>query len=68
MNTNILNNWWQQYREVNRSNKLYHDLMILVHGQSNTAQRLIDLERIKHPGQSESWYLDKVIYDLRRET
>ncbi|GAB4551963.1 MAG: hypothetical protein Tsb0014_45980 [Pleurocapsa sp.] len=67
MNTNILNTWWQQYREVNRSNKLYHDLMILVHGQSNTAQRLIDLERIKHPGQSESWYLDKVIYDLRRE-
>lgn len=67
MNTNILNNWWQQYREADRSNKLYHDLMILVHGQSDTAQRLIDLERIKHPGQSESWYLDKIIYDLRRE-
>ena len=31
-----------------------HELMILLHGQSDTAQRLIDLEKIKHPGQPES--------------
>lgn len=67
MTTNILNRWWQQYREVNQYNKLHHELTVLLHGQSDTAQRLIDLEKIKHPGQSESWYLDKVIYDLRRE-
>ena len=67
MTTNILNRWWQQYREVDRYNKLHHELTILLHGQSDTARRLIDLEKIKHPGQSESWYLDKVIYDLRRE-
>jgi hypothetical protein len=67
MTTNILNSWWQQDREAARANKLHHELLILVHGQSDTAKRLIDLERIKHPGQSESWYLDKVIYDLRRE-
>ena len=66
MKTNILNKWWQGYRESDRSNKLHHELMILLHGQSDTAQRLIDLEKIKHPGQSESWYLDKVIYDLKR--
>ena len=35
--------------------------------KSDTAQRLIDLEKIKHPGQPESWYLDKVVYDLKRE-
>ena len=74
MKTNILNKWWQEYhesvceaRQRHRSNKLHHELMILLHGQSDTAQRLIDLEKIKHPGQSESWYLDKVVYDLRRE-
>ena len=67
MTNNILHNWWQQYREADRSGKLHHELMTLVHGQSDTAQRLVDLEKIKHPGQSESWYLDKVVYDLRRE-
>ncbi|MGV2830470.1 hypothetical protein [Myxosarcina sp. GI1(2024)] len=39
---------------------------MLLHSQSDIANRLIDLEKIKHPGQSESWYLDKVIYNLRR--
>jgi hypothetical protein len=66
MTTKILNSWWQQYREATHSNRLQHELLILVRGQSDTAERLINLEKIKHPGQSESWYLDKVIYDLRR--
>ena len=66
MTINILNSWWQQYREAERSNKLYHELLILLHGQTDTAERLIDLEKNKYPGQIESWYLDKVIYDLRR--
>jgi hypothetical protein len=67
MVTNILNSWWQQYHEADRFDKLYHELMILLHGQFDTAERLINLEKIKHPNQSESWYLDKVIYDLKRE-
>ena len=67
MTTNILSKWWQQVRESDRSNQLHHELMILLHGRSDTAQRLVNLEKIKHPGQSESWYLDKVIYDLKRE-
>jgi hypothetical protein len=66
MTTKILETWWQQYREVKYCNHLENELFNLLHGQSNTAKRLIDLEKIKHPGQSESWYLDKVIYDLRR--
>lgn len=67
MTTNTLKNWWQQYRAANRSQELQHELMILLHGQSDTARRLINLEKVKHPGQSENWYLDKVIYDLKRE-
>ena len=67
MKTNILNKWWQGYRESDSSNKLQHELTILLHDRSDTAQRLINLEKIKHPGQSKSWYLDKVIYDLKRE-
>lgn len=63
----ILDGWWQQYREAQRASKLHHELLILLQGQSETAKRLINLEKIKHPGQLESWYLDKVVYDLRRE-
>lgn len=66
MTTKILNDWWQQYREATHSNRLYRELLTLVRGQCDIAERLINLEKIKHPGQSESWYLDKVIYDLRR--
>jgi hypothetical protein len=67
MSHHILDGWWQQYREAQRASKLRHELLILLHGQSETAKRLINFEKIKHPGQLESWYLDKVIYDLRRE-
>jgi hypothetical protein len=63
----ILDGWWQQYREAKKASKLHHELLILLHGKSETAKRLIDLEKIRHPGQLESWYLDKVIYDLRRK-
>jgi hypothetical protein len=66
MTDNFLGTWWQQYREAKSCNRLYHELLILVRGQSALAERLINLEKNKHPGQSESWYLDKVVYDLRR--
>ena len=62
----IFNRWYQNYREATTRSQLRRELLTLVHGQEDTAQRLIDLEKTKHPGHSESWYLDKVIYDLRR--
>lgn len=31
-----------------------------------TADRLINAMKYKHPGKGESWYLEKVIYDLER--
>ena len=67
MKTNVIHKWWQGHRESNRFSKLRHELMILSHGQSETMERLVNIEKIKHPNQPESWYLDKVIYDLRRE-
>ena len=67
MTNNIWHKWWQGYRESNRSNQLQHELMTLLHDRSDTAQRLVNLEKVKHPDQLESWYLDKVIYDLKRE-
>ncbi|WP_036488501.1 hypothetical protein [Myxosarcina sp. GI1] len=63
---NIFNRWYQNYRQASVLSQLQRELFTLVHGQKDTAQRLINLEKIKHPGHSQSWYLDKVIYDLRR--
>lgn len=33
---------------------------------ATTAERLVEHERFKYPNKPESWYLDKVIYDLKR--
>jgi Zn-dependent protease len=45
---------------------LQRRLMILVQQQQDVANRLIALERVKKPGQTTEWYLEKVIYDLKR--
>lgn len=66
MTTNILNKWWQRYREADRCDRLDRELLVLLHGKHTTAQRLINLEKNLHPDRLESWYLDKVIYNLKR--
>lgn len=43
---------------------LRRKLLNLVH--HNTADRLISAAKLQHPGKSERWYLEKVIYDLQR--
>ncbi|MGD1912583.1 MAG: hypothetical protein ACFB2X_17555 [Rivularia sp. (in: cyanobacteria)] len=43
---------------------LRHKLLTLVH--RDVAERLIRLAKRQHPGKSERWYLEKVIYDLQR--
>ena len=74
MTTNIWHKWWQEYRksvgearQKHHFNQLNQELMTLLQHRSDTAQRLVNLQKVKHPGQSESWYLDKVIFDLKRE-
>lgn len=70
MTTHTIQSWWQQYREAVRCSNLREELRLLLYGatgdEEGTAQRLIDVEKSSHPGESESWYLEKVIYNLRR--
>lgn len=47
-----------------RSRALKRELLRRV--SPETAERLIASERAKHPGKSEHWYLEKVIYNLKR--
>jgi hypothetical protein len=55
------------YRNDPRNRYLQSDLLILVKGDVATAKRLLAQQRRKNPGQSDNWYLEKVIYDLERD-
>lgn len=67
MTTNVLTGFYRYWSESAACTKLRRELLILVHGQRTIADRLLTLERQKHPGKSERWCLEKVIYDLRRD-
>ncbi|MCC5597961.1 hypothetical protein [Nostoc favosum] len=45
----------------------WKELLILVQGDTATANRLIDGERRRNPGRSSDWYLDKAIWQLKRD-
>ncbi|MEA5617942.1 hypothetical protein VB711_08835 [Cronbergia sp. UHCC 0137] len=47
--------------------KLWHELLSLLRHDRETAERLLRFEQKKNPGKSEKWYLEKVIYDLKRD-
>lgn len=57
----------QSYRNDPRNRYLQTDLLTLVKGDVATAKRLLAQQRRKQPGQSDNWYLEKVIYDLERD-
>ncbi|HBL13764.1 MAG TPA: ABC transporter ATP-binding protein [Cyanobacteria bacterium UBA11162] len=49
------------------SEKLQHQLFVLLQGDWKRAKRLLDSAKQNHPGFSEDWYWEKVIYDLERD-
>ena len=42
-------------------------LFALVNGNLDLAERLLNQVRLEHPNRTESWYYEKVIYDLERD-
>jgi hypothetical protein len=55
------------YRNDPRNRYLQADLLTLLKGDVPAAKRLLLQQRRKNPGQSDNWYLEKVIYDLERD-
>ncbi|NEO29691.1 MAG: hypothetical protein F6K36_04415 [Symploca sp. SIO3C6] len=49
------------------SHRLGRRLICLLNGDVCTAERLFDHAYWRYPGQSDSWVLEKVIYDLERD-
>jgi len=57
--------WYQQMSQNRQCAPLRKKLLKLARSQ-DLAERLIDHEKRKNPGKPEHWYLEKIIYDLRR--
>ncbi len=58
---------FNNYPREKVSPQLQSRLLTLVGGNWATAERLIENEREKNPGKTETWYWEKVIYDLERD-
>ncbi|MEH2200943.1 hypothetical protein [Nostoc sp.] len=57
----------QSYRSDPNNRKLQQDLIAMLRGDIATAKRLLRYERQRNPGNSDNWYLEKVIGDLERD-
>lgn len=47
--------------------RLKQQLVRLLGGNREAAERLVEREKFKNPGRSESWYWEKVLCDLERD-
>jgi hypothetical protein len=47
--------------------KLQRQLLRLLHEDRQAAERLVSYARLKYPGHNADWYVEKVIYDLKRD-
>lgn len=66
MSNNLLTKWFQGSVDAAKCASLRQELLMLVHGQRDIAERLLASEKRRQPNKSERWYLEKVIYDLHR--
>ncbi|WP_265273220.1 hypothetical protein [Nostoc sp. KVJ3] len=57
----------QPYFSDPKNRKLQKRLLTLLNGDATTAERLLKQQRQRHRGESDKWYLEKVIYDLERD-
>ena len=69
------NKWNQRFSQIKRkasnnssfSGREWNKLLLKVQGDIPTAERLINHLKIKHPGKSDNWYIEKAIFDLERD-
>ncbi len=50
-----------------KEKELERTLLRLVHGRTEVAQRLIELEQSRHPDKSREWCLQKAVDAIRRD-
>jgi hypothetical protein len=47
--------------------QLQKRLLLLLNGDRQTANRLLNASKLRNPGKSIQWYAEKVIFDLQRD-
>ena len=68
----LLYGLWRDRRKGSSSHsswkgKVNGRLLQAVKGDRALAKRLLENARLKHPGKSNNWYIEKVIYDIERD-
>lgn len=58
---------YQTSRKLQVSGRDWDQLVAKCHGDKAIAQRLINHLRVKHPGHSGRWYVEKAIFDIERD-
>ncbi|GBO51589.1 hypothetical protein APA_553 [Pseudanabaena sp. lw0831] len=58
--------WWQDLQEDIECAPLEQKLNELVKRRWDVAERLLKAQKLRSPNQKRKWYLEKVIYDLKR--
>ena len=58
--------WWQDLHEDIECAPLEQKLSELVKKRLDVAERLLKSQKLRNPNQKRKWYLEKVIYDLKR--
>ncbi|WP_353929333.1 hypothetical protein WJM97_13505 [Okeanomitos corallinicola TIOX110] len=65
------NNNFSQPAKINYKHPLvaglWHKLLVRVHFDTLLAERLVNHLKIRYPGKSDRWYIEKAIYDLERD-
>jgi predicted nuclease with TOPRIM domain len=56
-----------EYFATGASKSLQNNLLNLLSGNGYVAIRLLKHQQLINPGKSANWYLEKVIYDLKRD-
>ncbi|MBD2503427.1 hypothetical protein [Anabaena azotica] len=52
---------------VSKKIQLSRELLELLNGNAEVGHRLIESQQRLNPGRTDDWYLDKVMWDLRRD-
>jgi len=67
MSTKNSRTWWESYRETVSITKHHQQLLALLNNRQDLVQNFIYLEKIRHPNQTELWYLIKIIDEIQQD-
>lgn len=65
MALNSSKSWWDNYRETVKTTKRFYELVSLVDNREDVARNMISMAKSRYPGETELWYLDKLVKEQK---